>query len=92
MTDQTRQSIIDGVFRLGVPCVVLAALLWMMREASYSIHTTILVPLVKAHTEYLDATKQTLDGIEKTQQQQADTLQEVVAGQCEIKAIISKDR
>lgn len=92
MTDQTRQSIIDGVFRLGVPCVVLAALLWMMREASYSIHTTILVPLVQAHTEYLDATKQTLDGIEKTQQQQADTLKEIVDGQCELKAIISKDK
>lgn len=90
MTDETRQSIIDGLFRLGAPAVILAAMLWMIREASSSVHSTILVPIVQAHTEYLDATRRTLDGIEKTQQQQAATLHEIADGQREIKAVIVK--
>lgn len=88
MTDETKQSIIDGLFRLGAPAVILAALLWMIREASYSVHSTILVPIVKSHTEYLEATRHTLDGIERTQQQQATTLHELAEGQREIKAVI----
>lgn len=88
MTDQTRQSIIDGVFRLGAPCIILAALLWMMREAAMGINATVLVPVVKSHTEFLDATRQTLDGIEKTQQQQAETMQKIADGQQELKAVI----
>lgn len=88
MTDQTKQSIIDGVFRLGAPCIMLAALLWMMREAAQGINTTVLVPMVKSHTEFLDATRQTLDAIEKTQQQQASTMERIAEGQREIKAVI----
>lgn len=90
MTDETKQSILDGLFRLGAPAVILAALLWMIREASSSVHSTILVPIVKAHTEYLDATRLTLDGIEQTQQQQAATLREIAEGQREIKAGLVK--
>lgn len=88
MTEETKQSILDGLFRLGAPAVILAALLWMIREASSSVHSTILVPIVQAHTEYLDATRKTLDGIEQTQQQQAATLHEIAEGQREIKAVI----
>lgn len=89
MTDETRQSIVDGLFRLGAPAVILAALLWMIREASYSVHATILVPIVKSHTEYLEATRHTLEGIEQAQSQQANTLHELAEGQREIKIIVS---
>lgn len=92
MTDETKQTILDGLFRLGAPCIILAALLWMLREAAWSVHTTVVLPVVKSHTEYLDATRQTLDGIEKTQQQQAVTMERIVSGQEEIKAVIVNRR
>jgi len=92
MTDETKQTILDGLFRLGAPCVILAALLWMAREAAWSIHSTVVIPVVKSHTEYLDATMKTLDGIEKTQQQQATTMERIAEGQQEIKAVIVNRR
>lgn len=88
MTDETKQTILDGLFRLGAPCLILAALLWMLREAGQGINSTVLMPVVKSHTEFLDATRKTLDGIEQTQQQQAETLQRIAEGQQEIKAVI----
>lgn len=92
MTDETKQTILDGVFRLGAPCIILAGMLWMLREAAWSVHTTVVLPVVKSHTEYLDATRQTLDGIEKTQQQQAVTMERIASGQEEIKAVIVNRR
>lgn len=88
MTDQTKQSVIDGVFRLGAPCIILAAFLWMMREAAHGLNATVLIPVVKSHTEFLDATRQTLDGIERTQQQQAVTMERIAEGQQELKSVI----
>ena len=92
MTDETKQSIIEGLFRLGAPCIMLAAVLWMAREAAWSIHSTVIMPVVKSHTEYLDTTRQTLTGIEKTQQQQAVTMDRIAEGQREIKAAIVDGR
>lgn len=88
MTDQTKQNIVEGLFRLGAPCIILAGILWMMREAAQGINATVLMPVVKSHTEFLEATRQTLDGIEKTQQQQAATMERIAEGQQEIKAVI----
>jgi len=92
MTDETKQTILDGIFRLGAPCLILAALLWMAREAAWSVHTTVVIPWVKSHTDYLEATKSMLDGIEKSQQQQAATMERIAEGQQEIKAVIVNRR
>lgn len=88
MTDETKQSIIDGLFRLGTPCILLAAVLWMAREAASSLHATVVVPIVKSHAEYLEASRKTLDGIEETQRQQAVTMQRIAEGQDELKAVL----
>ena len=74
--------------RLGVPLLILAALLFMAREAGMALYSGGVQPLVKAHTEFLERTTETLQGIETTQQQQADTMQEIVVGQREITTII----
>lgn len=74
--------------RLGVPLLVLAALLFMAREAGMALYSGGVQPLVKAHTEFLERTTETLQGIETTQQQQAENMQEIVAGQREITTII----
>lgn len=78
--------------RLGVPLLILAALLFMAREAGMALYSGGVQPLVKAHAEFLDRTTETLQGIETTQQQQADTMEEIVGGQREITTIIKADR
>ena len=78
--------------RLGVPLLILAALLFMAREAGMALYSGGVQPLVKAHTEFLERTTETLQGIETTQQQQADTMEEIVGGQREITTIIKADR
>lgn len=74
--------------RLGVPLLILGALLFMAREAGMALYSGGVQPLVKAHTEFLERTTETLQGIETTQQQQAENMQEIVAGQREITTII----
>jgi hypothetical protein len=78
MTDETKQTLIDVSLRLaerlGVPAAILAALLWMTREAATSVHATILVPIIRSHTEFLDTTRETLA-------RQAETLEELAVGQ-----------
>ena len=69
MTDEMRQTVLDAAQRFGVPVVVLAAILWMTREAATSVHHTILVPIVTSHTEFLESTRETLHEIGKTQTQ-----------------------
>lgn len=86
------RSTLDTVLRigerLGVPLLILAALLFMAREAGMALYSGGVQPLVKAHTEFLERTQETLKGIETTQRQQADNMQEIVAGQREITTII----
>ena len=74
--------------RLGVPLLVLVFLLIMLREAGTAVYTGAVQPLVKAHTEFLDRTQETLQGIEVTQRKQEDNMAEIVAGQREITAIL----
>lgn len=76
--------------RLGVPFVILAAVMWMAREAATSINHTVVVPIVRSHTEFLDSTKTTLDRISETQDKQADTLEELARGQDEIRHAVIK--
>jgi len=76
--------------RFGVPCLILAAVLWMIRDAGLALHATVLVPVVQSHTKFLDATQETLKEIGKAQDKQADTLQELATGQREIQAVLMR--
>jgi len=90
MSDQ--QSTFDVVLRvgerLGVPLLILGAVLYMAREAGVAIYSTAVVPIVEAHGKFLDSTSRNLEEIGTTQRQQAETLQEIAVGQKEIATII----
>jgi hypothetical protein len=97
MTDAVRKNMIDTALRLaerlGVPCVLLAVVLWCGREAAISLSQTVLEPIVTSHVEFLDATRETLREIGHTQAQQAETLQEIALGQRDIKqAVLSSNK
>ena len=74
--------------RLGVPLLILAAVLYMAREAGVAIYSTAVVPIVGAHGKFLDSTSRNLEEIGTTQRQQAETLQEIAVGQKEIATIM----
>ena len=78
--------------RFGVPVVILACLLWMIREAATSVNGTVLVPIVQSHTEFLETTRETLTEISRTQQQQAATMQDIAENQRELKVIVTSRR
>ena len=88
------ESFVEAAFRVaerfGVPLVLLAVVLWFARDAAVTLHGTVLVPIVKSHTEFLDSTRETLDEIGKTQFKQAETLQAIAADQHEIKQAVVK--
>lgn len=88
------ESYMEAAFRVaerfGVPLVLLAILIWFLRDAAVTLHGTVVVPIVKSHTEFLDSTRETLDEIGKTQFKQAETLQEIAEGQREIKQAVVK--
>lgn len=70
--------------RFGVPCVILAVVIWFGREAAVALHTTLIQPVVESHIEFLDATRTTLSEIGATQEKQAETLEEIARGQRDI--------
>lgn len=76
--------------RFGVPCLILAALLWMVRDAGMALHTTVLQPVVQSHTRFLESTQETLKEIGKAQDKQADTMQELANGQRDLQHAISR--
>jgi hypothetical protein len=88
------ESFVEAAFRVaerfGVPLVLLAIVLWFARDAAVTLHGTVVVPIVKSHTEFLDSTRETLDEIGKTQYKQAETLQAIAADQHEIKQAVVK--
>jgi hypothetical protein len=94
MTDETKQSLVEMSLRVaerfGVPVVLLAVGLWMLREAAISLHSTVVEPVVKSHVEFLESTQETLHEIGKTQDRQAQTLQELAAGQREIQQVLAR--
>jgi hypothetical protein len=69
---------------IGIPAGILAVILWMFWQAAASLHSTVVVPIVESHTEYLQQTSATLRSLGETQVRQAETLQEIAAGQREI--------
>ena len=76
--------------RFGVPCLILAAMLWMIRDAGMALHVTVLQPIVQSHTKFLDSTQETLREIGKAQDKQADTMQELANGQRDIQHAVSR--
>jgi hypothetical protein len=95
MADEVRPDSAYGFLisiadRFGVPVLLLAAVLWMIRDAGLAIHQTVLVPIVESHTKFLETTQETLTEIGKTQDTQARTMQELAVGQREIQAAIQR--
>lgn len=83
MVEETRRALMEAAERFGVPVVILAAFLWMAREAATSVHTSVVVPIVESHTKFLEETS-------RTQSQQAETLRELAVGQKEIHSHLLK--
>jgi hypothetical protein len=85
----TVQSATDAAMRaaerFGVPVVLLLILMWMIRESASVLHDSVVVPMVRSHTEFLDSTRKTLDEIAHTQKSQADTMRQLSAVQEEIR-------
>ena len=77
--------------RFGVPVMLLVALLFFAREMCVSIHSTLLVPIVKSHCDFLESTSETLHEIDQTQAQQALILGEISLGQRAIQQALSGD-
>lgn len=86
-TDELKQGTIDTLLRIadrfGVPCVVLAVVMYFGREAAIAIHSSVVEPVVKSHVEFLEATKHTME-------QQSETLQELATGQREIQQVLAR--
>jgi hypothetical protein len=72
----------------GFPCLVLAVVLWLLREGAHAMHRTVVIPVVESHSSFLRQTTATLEGLGRTQEQQAETLRELAAGQREIHAAV----
>jgi len=93
MTEETRQTIVDTALRVGerfgVPVLILGVLLWFVYGAAGTIQRTVVEPVVAGHVEFLRSTSKTLEEIGTVQQQQADTLQEIAAGQRELQHAIN---
>jgi hypothetical protein len=66
-TESFVESALRVAERFGVPLVLLAVVIWFMRDAAITLHGTVLVPIVKSHTEFLDSTRETLDEMEDQQ-------------------------
>ena len=76
--------------RFGVPVLVLAVLLWFIRDAAVSLNNTVVEPVVHGHVEFLQTTQKTLEGIEETQKASQQTLQEIAIGQRELKHVVDR--
>jgi hypothetical protein len=86
-TDELKQGVLDTFLRIadrfGVPCVILAVVLYFGREAAIAIHRSVVEPVVQSHVEFLESTKETMA-------KQADTLQELAKGQQEIQQVLAR--
>ena len=68
----------------GFPTLVLCVVGWWVHLAAVSLHATVMVPIIKSHTDFMEVTKKTLQGVGETQERQAETLQEISESQREI--------
>lgn len=90
--EEIKQGVLDAFIRIadrfGVPCVILAVVLYFGREAAIALHGTVVEPMVQSHMEYLETTASTLKEIGETQKQQANTLGELYRGQTEMHKVV----
>lgn len=97
----TRSEIVEalgptGVFlnAIGIPTGLLLLIVtgggYMLWSAAASLHESVVVPYVSAHAEFLEKTGETLRSLGETQSRQAETLQEIAAGQRDIHEAISR--
>jgi len=89
VSTETIEIVLRSAREFGFPILVLAVLLWLLREAAHAMHRTVVIPVVDAHSTFLRQTTATLEGLGRTQEQQADTLRELAAGQREIHAALA---
>lgn len=91
MTQRTSDLIDVGIRiarEFGFPVVMLSVFMWFGREAAIALHETVLVPVVESHTLFLRTTSDTLTTLSEAQVRQAETLEELAAGQVEIQRAI----
>jgi len=84
------QSILRIMERFGVPVAILFVILFFIREACISLNATVVIPVVKSHTQFLESTSETLHEIADTQLRQTMTLQELAIGQKEIQHVLTR--
>jgi len=86
-SDELKTGVVDTLLRIadrfGVPCVVLAVVIWLGREAAISIHGSVVEPVVRSHVEFLESAKASME-------QQSDTLRELATGQREIQQVLAR--
>lgn len=86
-SEELKAGVVDTLLkiadRFGVPCVILAVVIWFGREAAIAIHGSIVEPVVQSHVEFLESAKATMA-------KQADTLQELAKGQQEIQQVLAR--
>jgi len=91
-TEELKQGTIDAALRIaerfGVPGVLLAVMIWLLREAAITLHGTLVKPVVESHVEFLETTRETLKEISSVQTQQAQTLDEIAHGQRELHSTV----
>lgn len=94
MTQRTRDILDIGIRvarEFGFPCLVLSVIGWWGQLAAVALHETVLVPVVESHTTFLKATSDTLSTLSRAQERQADTLDELAAGQRELQHAIGRN-
>jgi len=70
--------------------LVLAVVLWLVRDAAVSLNKTVVEPVVRGHVEFLETTQKTLEGIEETQKASQQTLQEIAIGQRDLQHAVDR--
>ncbi len=88
MTQKTSDMIDVGIRiarEFGFPVVMLSVVVFCFREAAIALHRTVLIPVVESHTQFINSTSETLQSLGRTQDRQAETLQEIADGQNEIR-------
>jgi cell shape-determining protein MreC len=92
--DELKQGVLDSMLRIaerfGVPVVLLAVIIWLGRETAITLHGSFVEPVVKSHVEFLETTSETLKEIGRTQERQAETLEELAHGQREIQQVLAR--
>ncbi len=92
MTQQTSDAIDVGIRiarEFGFPVVVSCVVLFCAREAATALHQTVVVPVVESHATFLKQTSETLQGLGRAQEKQADTLRELADAQREIRDAVT---